>query len=276
MNKMKKSRAIKKNLKQIYALAEKNVKLQLRFKFGLIIFIVSPMISILMPLIVFGQFLEYNTQFGIWNSSNFLVYSLIAYNIYLLRINIDHFPNRFVEEKYWQTFQAIMVAPFNRFNMLFGIFLTNIILISIPFAFFIILCWIYYPISFLTILFVLAVYFLISLIFSGIGLILGVFALSNENMWKLTSFILSIIIWLSCITYPFEIFPDLLQNVINLNPLYYILDFLRMSWIENNVIVSISQHSFSFSILIISSILMPCLGVYIFNLVYKKFGIVGY
>jgi len=60
---MIKFNSIKNNLYQIKALTEKNVKLNLRFKFKVIISFITPVITILMPLIVLGQFLSYSDRF---------------------------------------------------------------------------------------------------------------------------------------------------------------------------------------------------------------------
>ena len=63
---------IKNRLSKIFALIEKNVKLKLRLKFALIISFITPIISILMPLIIFGYFFAINEEFGPWNRDNIL------------------------------------------------------------------------------------------------------------------------------------------------------------------------------------------------------------
>lgn len=273
---MKLVKQIKDNVSQILALIEKNLKLNIRFKFNLIVSFITPLITIIMPLIIMEQLFKFNDQFGPWTLQNYLVFQFIAYNIILLQSIMNEFPNQLNYEKFWKTLPFLIIAPFNRFNLLFGIFLSRIVLMSVPFAVFFILCYLYYPISILTILLVLIIYFLIALIFSGIGLILGVFAISNENIWKLMGFIITLIIWTSCVSYPFEIFPKFIQNVINLNPLYYIFNFLRMAWIEDNILNSITLHYISFIILLSLSMSLPIIGVYLFNTIFKKWGIVGY
>ena len=149
-------------------------------------------------------------------------------------------------------------------------------MVSIPFSIFFIWGIIVEPISITTILFILSTYFLIALIFSGIGLIFGIFAISNENIWQILSFLLMFVFWFSCISYPFEIFPKFIQDIVNLNPFYYIFDFLRITWINDNVFLTISSFPFHFITLIATSIVLPFIGVYAFNLVYKKYGITGY
>jgi len=272
------SKTIKKNLFQIFALTEKNIKLNLRFKYQVIISYITPIISILMPLIILEQFFQFSERFNfsVWNVNNYLVFQFMAYNILLLKRVIQEFPTQLRIEKFWKTLPIIIIAPFNRFNLLLGIFFSQLILISIPFMIFSILCYIYYPISFLTVILIIMIFFLIALIFSGIGLVIGIFAISNENVWKALSFIVSLIFWVSCVTYPFNIFPEFIQPIINLNPLYYIFDLLRLTWIHNDVLLTITLLSPNFIILIAFSIIMPCLGVIIFNLIYKKYGIVGY
>ncbi|MFX1311122.1 MAG: ABC transporter permease [Promethearchaeota archaeon] len=269
-------KTIRNNLSQIATLTEKNIKLHLRFKFQIIIAYISPIISILMPLIIFGQLFEFKESFGPWTAQNYLVFQFIAYNLFLLRGILNEYPNQIRNEKFWKTLPGLIIAPFNRYNLLFGIFFSHLILISAPFITFIVLCYIYSPISFMTLLFVIVIYFLITLIFSGVGLIFGIFAISNENIWRLLLFLINIVFWLSCITYPFQLFPDFIQAIVNLNPFYYIFDFLRMSWIQDNVILTISTYNFHFVVIVICTVILCIFGVHTFNYIYKKYGIVGY
>ena len=273
---MSKSKNLKYNLNQIIALTEKNIKLRWRFKYTLLISFITPIVAILMPLIVMGRFFTFKQSFGPWNAQNFVIFQFIAYNIMLLRSIISEFPLQFRNEKYWQTLPGLIIAPFNRFNLLFGTFISRLILISIPFMIFFILSLILFPISILSILFIFLIYFIIAIIFSGLGLILGIFAISNENIWNLLAFAFTVFFWFSCVSYPYEIFPEVLQVVIDINPLYYLFDFLRVLWIQDNVVFTISQYPYHFIILIISGIVSPCIGVYIYEMIYKKYGILGY
>jgi len=267
---------IKNNISQILALMEKNLKVRLRYKITIFYAFISPLINIIMPLIIMNKFFEFNAEFGPWNAQNFLIYQLLAYNIILLQGILSEFPSELMREKYWQTLSALLIAPFNRFNLLLAIFLSRMVLISGPFIIFLVWCYIYYPVSFLTILFALSIFLLIALIFSGMGLLLGVFAISRESLWISLSFLVHLVFWTSCLSFPFQIFPSFLQIFINLNPFYYIFDFLRLAWIEDNVLFTISSHPLNFIILVISGISLPFIGVYSFNKVYRKWGIVGY
>lgn len=273
---MKILKVLKNNLAQVFAITEKNIKLNLRFKYGVIFSFFTPIIWILMPLIVMGQLFQLSEQFGSWTRENYFVYQFLAYNIFLLKGIITEFPSQFRAEKYWKTLPGLIIAPFNRFNLLFGIFISRLFLISIPFILFLILSYIFIPISFITFLFVLGIFFAISLIFSGIGLIFGVFAISNENISNFLGFGLNLLFWASCLSYPFEIFPEILQTVIILNPLYYLFNILRLTWNDNDPILTIISNPLSTFILFTCLIVIPYIGVFIFNRIFKKYGIVGY
>jgi len=98
-----------------------------------------------------------------------------------------------------KTLHALMIAPFNKVHLLFGIFLSHLIIIAIPFVVFFLLTYIIAPISIFTIVFIIIIYLLIDLIFSGIGLFLGVFAISEENFWRIFSIGLTLLFYASCV-----------------------------------------------------------------------------
>ncbi|MFX0132287.1 MAG: ABC transporter permease [Candidatus Hodarchaeota archaeon] len=266
----------KSNASRVFTLVEKNLKLQIRFKSNFIYSIISPIFTIFLAFIVLGKIFESTTRLGRWNAANFYVFLLIAFKIELLRNIIHKFPNDFVMEKYWKTLSALMIAPINKIHFLLAFFFTHIIVIAIPFAILFILTYLIWPISFFTVIAIIFIYLLIDLIFSGIGLFLGVFAISEENYWRILDIGVTFVFVLSCITYPLELFPDYLQSIIRLNPLFYIFDIVRLTWLDNNILVTMSNIPLHFSILIISAISIPIIAIYIFRVVYNKFGIIGY
>ena len=68
---MEQYRLLKENLSQISAITEKNLKLAFRFKFKVIITYITPILSILMPLIIMGEIFTFQSSFGPWNAENF-------------------------------------------------------------------------------------------------------------------------------------------------------------------------------------------------------------
>ncbi len=270
------SQKIKTGIIQTLALTELNIKLDLRFKGTLIISYIRPIVIILMPLIIFSKFFEFNSSLGPWTPSTFLIFLFTAYEFSILQALIIKFDSRLREQKFWKTLSALIIAPFNKIVLLLGIFLSAFIIISVPFIILFIITYVIFPISLTTLIFIICIYLLIALIFSGIGLIIGIFAISNENIGSYLRFGLDLILWSSCISYPFELFPGLFQGIIRFNPFFYFFDVLRMAWLENNLFTTISANLGSFSVLIVASIMVPLISIILFNRVFKKYGIVGY
>ena len=279
MKKIKKILSIKfykRHLSKIYSIAEKNVKIQLRFKFNLYSTIIFPFLPIFMSSIVLLRFFGEGITFGKWDDTNYLVFLFTAFNIELLRNIIQNFPKEMQQEKYWKTLPALMIAPFSKMHLLLGILLSHLIIISIPFIVFFLLTYLISPISPITIIFTIFIYLLIVLIFSGIGLFLGVYAISEENYWRFFTIGLQLLFYISCIIYPFEVFPVEIQLIIRLNPFYHIFEILRVTWLEDNILLTITNYPYQFIILIGVAMIIPLLSIYVFNRIYDKFGIVGY
>ena len=267
---------LKYHSSRIFAIAEKNVKIQLRFKFNLIYSIFSPFLPIFMSLIVLMRFFVSDVSLGRWDDTNYLVFLLTAFKIELLRRIIQDFPEDFRLEKYWKTLPGLMIAPFNKMHLLFGVICSHLIIISIPFTVLFVVTSIISPISFPTIILILAIYLLIDLIFSGAGLFLGVFAISKENYWRIFAIGIQILFYASCVIYPYEVFPSEIQNIIWWNPFYHVFEILRITWIEDNGLFTLITFPRQFIILLSTAIIVPLIGILVFNIVYKRFGIVGY
>lgn len=272
--------SIKYHLSRIFTITEKNVKLYLRFKSKFVFSFVSPFLGIILSLIILTKFLGADINFGegpgTWDDRTMPLFILMAYNLELLSRVITDFPADIRLEKYWKTLPALMIAPFNKIHLFFGILLSHLVIISVPFIIFVSLAYFIVPISFLTLIFIFFIYLLIDIIFSGFGLFLGVFAISNENYWRYLIIIQKLIWYISCVSYPLDIFPSYIQSIIQLNPFYYLFDFLRITWYQDNISLTLSSYPFHFFILIGMSFIIPLVSIYIFKKVYNKLGIVGY
>ncbi len=264
---------INDNLSQIYAIAEKNVRIATRHKIPLILGYFTPILSIILPLVIFGTIYTLIDSFGPWDGRNFAVYLFTTSQLLLLNQIITRFTGGIAQEKSTNTFPLLIIAPFRNINLLFGIFLTHLILIAVNFMSFFIWCYILFPVSITTLLFIFLVYFLITLFFSGIGLFLAIFRLSKPRLEPLLSIPLTILTMFSCLSLPFEFFPQSFQNIARFNPFYYIYVIVRYIWIEDNIIISIMSHSTTFLIVITLSIASPLLGLKFFNYIFEKYRI---
>lgn len=271
---------VKKKIHRIFsktfAIAEKNMRTQIRYKYFVILRWFIPILMFLMSIIILDGFFEYNTNIGPWSPQNYLIFVFIGYNIMIMQSMITYIPKSLLDEKYWKTLPALITAPFNRFYLLFGYIISEFIGIIIPFTIFFIVMLFISPLSITTFILIILMFLGIGIVFSGVGLFLGVFAISNENFLHFFDFGTRLILWFSCVTYPFQLFPEIVQNIINLNPIYYLIDIIRLTWIENNIILTVSSHSMHIFIFVLSLVIFPVICVFIFNLIYKKLGISGY
>lgn len=268
---------IRDDLYQIRAVTEKDLKLSTRFKLPIILSFITPILNLVLPLIVLGQiFMFSENNFGQWNSQNFALYIMTSYQISIMARVRTIFPSRFRIEKVWKTLHAIIIAPFNRRNLLFGMFFSYMIMNSFTFTLFFIISLFIKPISIITVLFLFIFYFFIALIFSGVGLFLGALAISKPALTPIVSLGISILYMFSCLNYPFDFFPPRFQAIVLFDPFFYLFDFIRAIWLDDNIFLSIVTHPFHVFLIVGGAIIVPIVGLWIFNFIYNKYGVVGY
>lgn len=264
---------LKRFFYQIFALIERDVRFELRFKYNLLISYISPIIGILFPIIILDRFFSFNADFGVWNADNFLVYQFIAFEIGLIKGLIGFYSGILRREKVYTTLKLVAISPCNNVTLIFSIFLTHIVFISVPFLVIFIICYIYFPIKFISLIFFLLIMFLLSFVFSAIGIILAIISIIHYKYMKVINYLVSLIFMFSCISYPFEMFPEIIQNIVNLNPFYYMFNLLRSAWIDDNIILTINKNLVSFLTILMMAILSILTSIYIFNKYYKKYGV---
>ena len=272
--------SLKRALKQTMALVERNILFETRFKLVFLTRFFGPIIQILMPLIIFGAIFNISEdyQFGYWNGENYILFILIAFCIQFIRQIIDNFRLLFLREKFWKSLQAILVAPINRYVLLFGYLISEMILISIAFSAFFIIAVILFPVNIFYLLLIFLLFLCSAIIFGSIGLIVGILIITKEGTVGVFSLGMRILFWLSCFSYPLQIFPEFLQFFILLNPLYYIIDIIRLTWlmgIDANLALTFFTPA-HIIILVLFTVFLPIISVYLFNKFYDRFGISGY
>jgi len=271
---------IRDKLDTLFAVVEKYLKLETRFKIQFLMKFVSPIINTLIPFFMFGVIFSINSNYAIgsWTSTNYILFSLIAFIIHFSRDILKSYNLEFQREKFWKTLPATLIAPVSPYFWLLSILITQFFLVLIPITFIIIIIYILFPIEIWIFLLFLGIYILILIIFSGFGLIIATFSISSENISKLFLTIWTITFWLSCVSFPLEIFPELIQFIIKLNPFYYFFDLLRIIWWvgidSTEALIYITPTHIIITLCF--AISMPIIGVYLFNRIYKKFGIKGY
>ncbi|MHA1147603.1 MAG: ABC transporter permease [Promethearchaeota archaeon] len=268
------------NLKQIYAITVKEIKLATRFKSGVVAEFFVPLLSLFFPLIIFNALFSITNEAfsGYYSIENYILFLLLGYCVKCLIFIIWTFKDNFYREKQWLTIKSVMISPVNKFNILIGMLLSVLIIKFIPILVILILCYFFFPISIAYFLLVILVIFLISITFAGFGFIIGAFEVSNENIAAILSAIIPFIPFFSCLFYPLEIFPKITHPILLLNPLYYYFDLLRLLWWAGMDFQDASQYITINHFLIVGlfSVCVPIVSIVLFSKIYKKYGVVGY
>ncbi|NVM03965.1 MAG: ABC transporter permease [Candidatus Helarchaeota archaeon] len=293
------SRVYRKTL----AIAEKEIKLKLRFPLNFFseIFI-KPFISLIPYIILYAgiftaqspnntlitlylakdypdlfnfllfNFLKDNFSSS-FNQTTYLSWLLVGNIIFIFSRNgFDAFMSRFRTEKYWSTIQGMLLTPINRYLMLLGFVITSFIESMIFFVMMIIISFLVYPIAFYQVILIFLIAFLMILASSGLGLIKGAVYISTESLLTIFELLQFFILFISCYSIPIEYFPESLQFLALINPFYHGVNSAQNIYFGNYS----PDLLFSIGYITIFAIVTTILGVYLFNRIWKKFGIHGY
>ncbi len=271
---------IRTNIIQIYSLTVKDLKLKTRYKTEFIVEYIAPLLSLFFPYIIFSTLfnIEQDIFETYYSKDNFLLFILLGYCISTLIFLLWNYKDLFYDEKTWKTLNAVIVAPVSKFNILFGYLLSGLISKSLPIIVIVIICYILYPISLIFLIFVILILFSISITFAGMGFLLGLFEIVNEDISASLAVGISVISIMSCVFYPIEIFPEELQFFIKLNPLYYYFDLLRLTWWAGINYGEAISYITIYHILIVGifTIITPITASFLFIKIYNKYGTSGY
>lgn len=271
---------LKKNAVQIWAINKLNIKRSLRFKVSFSMTFINPILSVIIPLFIMGflfsgNIIQEGGSIGVFRAENYISLIFLGTCGGVASSFYGIYTSRFSQEKSWRTLPALIIAPLNRFNLLLGIFLSHLILMLIPFFTIFILNIIISSIvpSIGSLLIILLIFFLYALTLSGVGLFMGVLAISKENWRTLFSVGYGILIIFNCVTFPKEIFPIEIQPIIDLNPFYHFFELIRMVWVFDDILYF--GNTIHILVVVISSIMSPIIGIILFNKIYKMYGIEG-
>ncbi len=275
---MLKISSIKRYYRQLLAFIEKNILLSLRIKSDFFLRMLNPFISLLLLFFIYNLLFRQGLTIGYWNHDNYALFLLISISLQFTLSIRSRYNTLFIREKYWKTLSATMVAPVNRFTLLAGVIVSELVINSIPLIALFVITLILYPISILFIFFFLLVYFLIYLTFASIGLFMSAFSISNEKIVPYIRLIMRFVMLFSCVSYPKEILPSEFSYFVLINPFYYFFDLLRLMWyigIDFDLAVSYIT-PVHLILIILLPILFTIIALYVFDSVYKKYGITGY
>jgi len=267
----------KKILFESLAIAEKELKIELRFKIPFFLDSIVWPVFVVVPflLVYFGQFLSGAQNFGGITLENFVPFLLLGtISSIALHTGFTNTPIRFQREKYWQTIESIQIAPINKLSVIIGHTIFSIITVLPAAAIIMLLLQYFSHTSILNIFFILLILIPMLLISISLGIIAGISMLFDESYLPFFRSLVFFITFFSCFYYPIAIFDQhallaLLKPFVLVNPFYHGVTILRSLWFSGTTPLS------SIAILLMFAIIMPFLSSYLFNRAWKKFTIQG-
>jgi len=277
--------------KDILTIAEKEVKLALRFKLSFFLdHLISPIIRIVPFIMIYsGIFLMSNGNFNIGgevSNYNFILFLLIGmFMDTYFSVGVTSFQSKFINEKYWQTIEATFLAPINKLSLIFGVGVSDAISILPMYIMFGIISLTLMPIGIEKILIAILVLGLIFTISLSLGLIFGSISLFQENLTPLAGYFRMGITFFSCFYYPITILPvitefNILQSIARLNPIFQGVDIIRSVWFGNGLPPTEIVFGFipinPLIYLVAVAAIAPLIAVFVFDKLWKILGIQGY
>ncbi len=274
-------KVIRKNIKQILALAIKDLKLKMRYRQEFFVENFLPFLTLFFPLIIFSTLFQLEIDFfegSYYTAENYVLFLLLAYSVECSIFLLWYYRDLFYDEKTWRTLHGLMLAPVSKFNLLIGFLISGLLTRAFSIILTVIICYILFPIPLMTLILVLIVMLCISITFASMGFILGVFVIVNENISASLSIGISFIALISCLFYPLQIFPESIHIFILMNPLYYYFDLLKLSWWSGiNYREAMGYITiYHIIVVIIFTIITPIFASFLFIKIYKKYGATGY
>ena len=274
-------KVIRKNIKQILALAIKDLKLKMRYRQEFFVENFLPFLTLFFPLIIFSTLFQLEIDFfegSYYTAENYVLFLLLAYSVECSIFLLWYYRDLFYDEKTWRTLHGLMLAPVSKFNLLIGFLISGLLTRAFSILLTVIICYILFPIPLMTLILVLIVMLCISITFASMGFILGVFVIVNENISASLSIGISFIALVSCLFYPLQIFPESIHIFILMNPLYYYFDLLKLSWWSGiNYREAMGYITiYHIIVVIIFTIITPIFASFLFIKIYKKYGATGY
>jgi len=263
------------NISQIFAIAKKETKLNLRFKYNFFAnALITPMKFLIFFTVVYsGFYMSGAESIGEVTRQNYISFLLLGSLVYsFFSSGYNAFCTKFIQEKYWRTIDALLISPLNRIKLIIGVGFSELFRQVVIAPIFFIVGFLILPISFLNLLVILSIILMIFLGVIGFGLIYGVFALSNENLLFLFNYFFWIWAFLSCFYYPISALPRFLHSLVLFNPVYHGLYIIRELWING----SVNNFLFHFMIVLAFALIVPLVAVFLFNKIIKKIGVTGY
>jgi len=262
-----------KLVSDIFTIAEKELKLQLRFKFPFFTSsFITPLIRITPFFMVYAGFFYFGAEaLGEVTRTNFVVFLTLGMLAdVIFNIGYEAFHTKFMQEKYWGTIESIFLAPVHRVSLILGVGLAEVVRGLPSTAIFLIICYLIIPVNIANFGVILLTFLMAYVFILSVGIIYGSAALFNESFLPIFEYLRVAWVFFSCFYFPIEVIPEILKPWALINPIYQANVVIRGLWISG------VMHWQPFIYLLLLAILAPLLAILIFNKLWKELTIQGY
>lgn len=184
------------------------------------------MISSLLYIVVFGRFI--GSQISEVNGFSYIEF-LIPGVIMMSVITNSYFNSSLsiLISKFFNNLTEVLTAPLSYFEMVLALTLGGIMRGLVVGVFTLLVSFLFIPIKLFDILVFGYFLFFVSLIFSSIGVMMGLWAETFDHLETFSSFVLTPLTFLGGVFYSINMLPDLLKTLSMFNPLLFMINGMR-------------------------------------------------
>ncbi|PKL36405.1 ABC transporter [Candidatus Peregrinibacteria bacterium HGW-Peregrinibacteria-1] len=187
--------------------------------------ILTPVISNLLFLMIFGLSIGRDIPGSDLSYLQFVVPGLVMMGI--INNAYQNPSSSIIIMKYQGLISNLLTIPLSKGEILWA-FLASAVLRGLLVGVVTLITALFFvQVGFYSILYIVLASFFSALLFSALGVIVGVWAKSFDQTTFVFSFLLSPLIFLGGVFYPITTLPDLFQTISMFNPIVYMVDLLR-------------------------------------------------
>lgn len=192
--------------------------------------IIPPIVTIILYLFIFGNLI--GNKIGDINGFTYIEY--IIPGLIMMSTITNAYTNvvsSFFGSKFQKNIEEILISPIKDSTIIFGFIFGGIFRSLIIFIFLLIIINYFSNINIYKKIILILSFLQTSIIFSLFGLLNGIIAQKFDDISIIPTFILTPMIYLSGIFYSIELLPNQLKFIVIINPIFYILNLFRYSFL---------------------------------------------
>lgn len=263
-------------LRVLWAYAAKDLKNLFRFKFSIVNFIFSPLLTMISFFMVYASvFLVGNVDdLGYVQENNYVIYLLTGFLAYSC-FHLTWGKTDLHVEKLMLTLEGILVSPRSRLYIMAGKGFQAFMEILIIVLLFIPMVALLKPeVNWQALAIGAFGLLLIFIIFISFDFIVSAIGLAQEGFSGfLTNYVPRAFLVVGAVYFPKEVIPEYFQWLVDINPVYHGVNLFRSAFMTADLPYGVTP---SLIYLMVLAVVTPVVAAWLFDFVLKRWGIRGY